>query len=83
MATKDWKKKLDNVRKNSYAKDAEIGEIRYVNSKNNGTIIVFIDTVSKLFPTTVHTYWFDGHKLKHFKTKSQALKFARAYMRKH
>ena len=31
-------------------------------------------------------YWYiviDGNRRGHFKTKSQALKFARAYMRKH
>ena len=69
MVIKDWKK---------------TDEYQWDNEEKDGRIWLTIG--KKMFWTNIayfrNGYWSSG-KTKQFKTKSQALKYARAYMRKH
>ena len=75
MALKDWKKVENKIGK-------VVGAIIWDN-KTNGRVILFYDKASKLYPVTLHIYNYQKHSIIFRKTKSQALKFAKAYMRSH
>ena len=75
MATKDWKKVT-----------FDDGSFKYVNKKRNGTLYIFDE---KKVSITIDTVNIGGGKFpktsiyEEFKTKSQALRFAQSYIRKH
>ena len=73
MTLKDWKKEYN-------------GKL-VINYKNKyGDSLQVIKEYLDIYDSDTQRVWkiFDNTKMiKHFKTKSQALKFAKAYMRKH
>ena len=68
MALKDWKKGSDLT--------------WYYHGKKSGVNKLYIDNYSGWRVVIVTTYEWDRYE-RNFKTKSQALKFAKSYMRKH
>jgi hypothetical protein len=80
MATKDWKQYRNN--KNSFGfekKKAKLNEIAHIQAheyvlKNNSTkwLVAMGNSISQILDKNTKT----------FKTKPQALKYAKAYMRK-
>ena len=74
MALKDWKKNQATIE----------GNFLFINKKDDGfRISIFRNYPSKTFKVMVFMAIHDKEKEKHFKTKSAALKYARAYMRTH
>ena len=85
MALKDWKKIEKDYWSNPKAKESLFSSIK-IKSANVPTS--FIGNASRKeykisFGKTYHDNSFTENYTKYFKTKSQALKFAKAYMRKH
>ena len=79
MALKDWKKVNDNTidnlwekkSKSSYYGDYEIWVYKIRNPERKLRWVFKLKEIGR------------GHQTKQFKTKSQAIKFAKAYMRTH
>ena len=67
MALKDWK-----LFKSSYGEDI------WLNKKKNGKVEIFERESLNNFNVYINSFF-----QRRFKTKSQALKFAKEYMRKH
>ena len=71
MALKDWKKTI------SKRDEIEFRRKKYDGRRIDNEIAIILGTNDK-WHLHIPTY-----KVRHFKTKSQAIKYARAYMRKH
>lgn len=71
MALKDWKKRK-----------ATFPSI-YIWNKWTGKVNKFVDVWKPTLTDNFYLVWTSGNKSFQFKTKLQALKFAKAYMKKH
>ena len=67
MAIKDWKKTRNKLNSQGWK------------NKKTGKNILFLQFMSDNYWSFIQ----EGKTIKNFKTKSQALKYAKAYMRKH
>lgn len=72
MATKDWKK----VRKNVWNHKKDDGNWIWISG-------VGLNYLEKFYVQVTNDYPLKPKIIKEFKTKSQALRFARDYMKKH
>ena len=72
MATKDWKLETDNE---------ELNLMNFYKKSTKSIIAVWKDYGAWHFNVKINNRWNENDKP--FKTKSQALKFAKSYMRTH
>lgn len=88
MALKDWKKVEDDTSKGgSHNGKTNATYTRWVNKKNNDNVSVWGLTTGKINPkkrlvkSNIGVIW--KVRSSKFKTKAEALSFAKSYMRKH
>ena len=81
MTLKDWKRQLVNK------DDREDGVLKVWNNNINGTFLIVGEAMSErgeVYDVEYSTDDFENrHIIKSFKSKPQAFKYAKAYMRKH